>query len=105
MLFLVVGTQAVRADNLASPTPNSDDQSESKKIHGSDASSTLIIHKPATDPAWGKVIQYQQETSASTHETLHKFLFQDSKGIIRTAIYHESSSENGYWEVWVWDLP
>jgi hypothetical protein len=99
LLFLLFGTQLAFADEpVASPTPST-----------SNGSAPLVVHKPATDPAWGKVIQYQEEKTVSTGdktgETLHKFLFQDSNGIIRVAIYHESESGTGYWEVWVWDQP
>ncbi len=69
----------------------------------------LVIHKPKPSPAWGKVIQYHREqvTSLSDkeQETLHQFVFQDDNGIIRTAIFHENASGDGYWEVWVWDQP
>jgi hypothetical protein len=95
--LLLISAPIAFADEAATPTP------------ATNSSSTLIVHKPATDPAWGKVIQYQQEETISsvdkTHETLHKFLFQDSDGIVRVAVYHESASGTGYWEVWVWDQP
>ena len=93
----LIGAQVALADVTATPTVSTN------------SSSTLIVHKPVTDPSWGKVIQYQQEQAISnidrTRETLHKFLFQDSNGIVRVAVYHESASGNGYWEVWVWDQP
>jgi hypothetical protein len=93
---LLIGAQIALADDTATPTSAS-----------ANASSTLIVHKPAPDPSWGKVVQYQEEQSVSsvdqTHETLYKFLFQDSSGIVRVAIYHESASGSGYWEVRVWD--
>lgn len=77
--------------------------------HGTGPSKDLVIHKPMPSPSWGKVIQYHREQvlppSDKNHETLHEFLFQDDQGIIRTAIYHESVSGDGYWEVWVWDQP
>ena len=70
-------------------------------------SNALIIHKPATDPSWGKIIQYKREqiTSLSTKgkETVYEFVFQDDQGVIRTTIYHENDSGDGYWEVLVWD--
>jgi len=95
---LLVSAQIAFADDTTAPSSAS-----------SNTSSTIIVHKPATDPSWGKVIQYQEEKSISgidkTNETLHKFLFQDSNGIVRVAVYHENASGNGYWEVWVWDQP
>jgi hypothetical protein len=111
VLFLHFGTQLAFADDtITTPSTSPSQPSQSKKTDDdSDSSSPLIVHKPATDPAWGKVIQYQEEKSVSTvdktEETLHKFLFQDSNGIVRVAIYHESESGTGYWEVWVWDQP
>jgi hypothetical protein len=105
LLLLFNIAQISFADDSAASV--STDSSHNKKTDSSDSSSTIVVHKPATDPAWGKVIQCQEEkstaTSDKTEETQYKFLFQDSNGIVRTAIYHESSSGNGYWEVWVWD--
>jgi len=97
VLWLFMSAQIAFADETATPTVSSN------------SSNAIIVHKPATDPSWGKVIQYQQEQAVSnidrTRETLHKFLFQDSNGIIRVAVFHENTSGNGYWEVWVWDQP
>ncbi|HTA76432.1 MAG TPA: hypothetical protein VK791_04680 [bacterium] len=103
LVFLSTTNLSLLARETATPTATVDESAETKTIKS--PSSTIVIHKPATDPAWGKVIQYQSEISALNHEVLHKFLFQDSKGIVRNAVYHENSSENGYWEVWVWDQP
>jgi hypothetical protein len=112
VFLLFIGTQVVFADDtVTTPSASSNHPTQNKKTDDSDSdtSSTLIVHKPATDPSWGKVIQYQEEKTVSTvdktAETLHKFLFQDSDGIVRVAIYHESESGTGYWEVWVWDQP
>jgi hypothetical protein len=86
------------------PTPTKPDYSNNP-----DPSKALVIHKPKPSPAWGKVIQYHREKvlalSDQDSETLHEFVFQDDNGIIRTAIYHENESGDGYWEVWVWDQP
>ncbi len=80
-----------------------------KPLQQQDTLKTLIIHKPQSDPSWGKVIQYHRELSGGpndkTREILHEFLFQDNEGVVRTAIFHEDSSGDGYWEVWVWDQP
>ena len=69
----------------------------------------MTVHKPMPDPAWGRVIQYRMERipalSNKSKETLHEFLFQDEQGIVRTAVFHENASGDGYWEVWVWDQP
>jgi hypothetical protein len=105
LTFLSTANLSLSARETATPTASVDETAESKPETNKNPASTIVIHRPATDPAWGKVIQYQSETSALNHEVLHKFLFQDSKGIVRNAIYHENSSENGYWEVWVWDQP
>ncbi len=43
--------------------------------------------------------------SDANRETLYEFVFQDDKGVVRTAVYHENASGEGYWEVTVWDLP
>src|SRR5581483_8422610 len=84
------------------PTPIS-----GKKAVGTNTAKALIVHKPKPSPSWGKVIQYHREVilalTESNRETLHEFVFQDDDGIIRTAIFHENSSGDGYWEVWVWD--
>jgi hypothetical protein len=77
--------------------------------HAPKTSGVIAVHKPQIDPAWGKVVQYHREqvggASDKNRETLHEFLFQDDQGVIRTAIFHENVSGNGYWEVWVWDQP
>jgi hypothetical protein len=95
--LIIINAQAALADVTANPTASVS------------SSSTVIVHRPATDPSWGKVISYQQEQAVSnidrTRETLHKFLFQDSNGIVRVVVYHEPVSGNGYWEIWVWDQP
>jgi hypothetical protein len=86
------------------PTPSATQSTTPKK---SDSSKVIIIHKPMPSPSWGKVIQYHREISQSpsekNREIMHEFLFQDDQGVIRTAIYHENASGDGYWEVWVWD--
>lgn len=77
--------------------------------HSPNMSKIIAIHKPMPSPSWGKVVQYHREKAVAmpgkNPETLHEFLFQDGQGIIRTAIFHENASGDGYWEVWVWDLP
>ena len=89
--------------DTATPTPVPRPKSVSKETD----SKTLVLHKPATNPAWGRVVEYHKENSVSsadkTPETLYTFLFQDDQGIVRTAVYHENSSGDGYWEVYVWD--
>ena len=101
LLLLFNVAQISFADDSAASA--SADSSHNKKTDSSDSSSTIVVHKPTTDPAWGKVIQYQEEKSAATsdktEEIQYKFLFQDTNGIVRTAIYHENSSGTGYWEV------
>jgi hypothetical protein len=61
------------------------------------------------DPAWGRLVQYRKDQifalAEDKRETLHEFVFQDDQGIVRTAVYHETASGTGYWEVWVWDQP
>jgi len=87
----------------ATPTP----LAKPKTFADDTNSKTLVLHKPATNPAWGKVVEFHKETSQSnvdkTPETLYFFLFQDDQGVVRTAVYHESPSGDGYWEVNVWD--
>jgi hypothetical protein len=87
----------------------SSEPTESSSAHSTNTKNTIIVHKPAIDPAWGKVIQYQQEQVVSvaerTKEILYRFLFQDTHGMVRSAIYHESPDGTGYWEVTVWDQP
>jgi len=108
-LFSICNQASFALDNSPSTVKPSDTSSQNKQNDSVTSNTTITIHKPTTDPAWGKVIQYQQEQAISstdkTREILHKFLFQDSQGIIRLATFHESTSGNGYWEVWVWDQP
>jgi len=69
----------------------------------------LEVHRPLLSPAWGRLIQYKKEQilalSEKNRETLHEFVLQDDQGIVRVAIFHESASGEGYWEVYVWDQP
>jgi hypothetical protein len=114
LLFI---TSALWADDLQTPTPDASltvtstptPQPTPDYTDHPDPSKALILHKPKPSPAWGKVIQYHQEKvialSDKDNETLHEFLFQDENGIIRTAIFHENASGDGYWEIWVWDQP
>jgi hypothetical protein len=95
-----------------SPVPT---ETPSPKTHHPDRNKTtgstqiIVVHKPQPLAAWGKVIQYKREEilalTEKNRETLHEFVFQDEEGIIRTATYHENASGDGFWEVWVWDLP
>ena len=97
-------TKDSAASSTSTPSTSKSDRPRSQKSSGG-----IVIHRPQTDPAWGKVIQYHREQVGAindkNHETLHEFLFQDDQGIVRTAIYHESTSAEGYWEVWIWDQP
>lgn len=72
---------------------------------------SLSLHKAFIPPEWGRVIQYHREL-VSDHslfnrgeETVHEFVLQAPDGIVRNAFYHEPSSGNAYWVVWVWDQP
>ncbi len=93
----------------AASTPQPTPTSETKSNRSPQADQALIIHKPMPSASWGKVIQYRREEifplSDNNRETLYEFVFQDDKGIVRTAVYHETPSGEGYWEVTVWDLP
>lgn len=108
-LSLPAWLRADAADGKDSKTTSATPLFKPAANHGTGSPKDLVIHKPMPSPAWGKVIQYHREQvlppSDKNHETLHEFLFQDDQGIIRTAIYHESVSGDGYWEVWVWDQP
>src|SRR5579883_335358 len=98
-----VTSSVVGATASLSPTP----ESVNRNSHSSGAAKALVVHKPMPSPSWGKVIQYHRQEnfvlSDKNREILHEFLFQDDAGIIRTAIYHEPASGDGYWEIWVWD--
>ncbi len=94
------------------PQPTSTPLPETKSFPGKSAKQpttlkTLVIHKPMPSQTWGKVIQYHRDQifalTDKNREILHEFLFQDEEGIVRTAVFHENSDGNGYWEVWVWD--
>ena len=102
LLLLVANGLPVFAETASSEPPASVSNPTNTK-------NTIIVHKPATDPAWGKIVQYQQEQVVSaaerTKEILYRFLFQDAHGVVRSAIYHESPDGTGYWEVTVWDQP
>jgi hypothetical protein len=92
----------------ASPTP-SPTPKPSKNVQTYGSIKALIVHKPLIPPAWGHVIQYHRQEnfvlSDNNRETLHEFVLQDDSGVVRTAIYHENPSGEGYWEVMVWDQP
>ncbi len=111
VLFLLFSTFGYAFADTAESTPTVIKNHTSKaKTNTTDATSnTIIVHKPAADPSWGKVIQFTEEQALSpsehSKETLYKFLFQDSQDVVRLAIYHESASGTGYWEVWIWDQP
>lgn len=97
------------ATTAPSPTPESTNRATNTTNHSSGAAKALVIHKPMPSPSWGRVIQYHREEnfvlSDKNREILHEFLFQDDNGIVRTAIFHENTSGDGYWEVLVWDQP
>lgn len=105
LLFFPFLAQGASTD-VSSPTPSSPSPTLS---HAAGTAKALVVHKPMPSPAWGKLIQYhRQETfvlADKNRETLYEFVFQDDSGIIRTAIYHENPSGDGYWEVTVWDQP
>jgi len=89
-----------------SPTPTPAHPSETS--HDPGTSKMIEIHKPMPLASWGRVIQYNRKDitlPGKNRETLHEFLFQDGQGIVRTAIFHENASGDGYWEVWIWDQP
>ena len=94
------------------PQPTSTPLPETKLIPGKPVKQpttlkVLLIHKPMPSQTWGKVIQYHRDQifalTDKNREILHEFLFQDEEGIVRTAVFHENTEGNGYWEVWVWD--
>ncbi|HTC20799.1 MAG TPA: hypothetical protein VK859_08125, partial [bacterium] len=120
LLITLLLSSTLWADDLQTPTPDTSltisstptpqpTPDKPEYTDHPDPSKALVLHKPKPSPAWGKVIQYHQEKvmalSDKDNETLHEFLFQDDNGIIRTAIFHENASGDGYWEVWVWDQP
>ncbi len=121
LLFPLFVCSTARADSnqpasddktvTAAPSPTEDASSvqASNINHSSSAIKALIVHKPMPSPSWGRVIQYHRQEnfvlSDKNRETLHEFLFQDEAGIVRTAVFHENASGDGYWEVWVWDQP
>jgi hypothetical protein len=96
-------------DPAAAPTPSLRPASSKPKTYKNQNSKVIEIHKPMPSPAWGRVLQYHREKvvnfSEKNQETLHEFLFQDEEGVIRTALFHEYASGEGYWEVWIWDQP
>ena len=99
------------AEDLSQPTatPSLTPTTQNKLSKNQQPGKILFIHKPMPSPAWGKVIQYHRDQilalSEKNRETIHEFLFQDDAGVIRTATFHENSSGEGYWEVWIWDQP
>lgn len=103
-----VSGQAV-SQNDTNPAPTSVPITIKRSEHNPSSARALVVHKPMPNPAWGKVVQYHREEifalSEKNREILHEFVFQDDQGIIRTAIYHENASGDGYWEVTVWDQP
>ena len=101
------GESTTAQETLATPQPTP--SPEDKFNRSPRADQALIIHKPMPSASWGRVVQYRREElfplSDNNRETLYEFVFQDDKGVVRTAIYHENVSGEGYWEVTVWDLP
>jgi hypothetical protein len=93
-------TPAPQVTPPPSPTP-------SKPARSVNFAKALVVHKPMPSPSWGKVVQYRRDQilalSPENSETLHEFVFQDEDGVVRTAIFHENASGDGYWEVWAWD--
>ncbi len=110
---LAKDTAVTGAKDSASLTPDAADTAEPtvtpvpKRVlkKAPNLKQVIEIHKPMPDPSWGKVLQYHMETAPDAKGTLHKFLFQSEDGILRSAIYHDETSGDGYWEVLVWDLP
>lgn len=94
---------------VVTPTPKVNSAQANNINRSSSTIKALVVHKPMPSPSWGRVIQYHREEnfvlSDKNRETLHEFLFQDDAGVVRTAVYHENASGDGYWEVWVWDQP
>ncbi len=91
------------------PTPDSQTTDNSQRqVKGQTYDKALVLHKPMPDPAWGKLVQYHTENAvdASTKlkEIIYCFVFQDDKGVVRVANYHENENGDGYWEVYQWDL-
>ena len=76
---------------------------------GQSYNKALIVHKPMPDPAWGKVVQYRwdqvTDPSSKAREIIYEFVFQDENGVVRVCKYHENDNGEGYWEVYLWDLP
>lgn len=117
LALLVAALSAQAADNKdSSPTPSGDTSTAATPTPGSKpvnqtigTTKALVVHKPMPSPSWGRVIQYHKVEnfvlSDNNRETLYEFLFQDDAGIVRTAVYHENPSGDGYWEVEVWDQP
>jgi hypothetical protein len=120
MALILLTSAVVSADDVPTPsenqtptTPNTPTplptSTPPKSENGQNFSKALVIHKPRPSPSWGKVVQYHRDQilalSEKNRETLHEFVFQDENGIVRTAIFHENASGDGYWEVWVWDQP
>jgi hypothetical protein len=101
--------KTAKSQDSAQATPDSvTAEIPQKQAKGQTYDKALVIHRPMPDPAWGKLIQYHSETGVDTSnkqkETIFSFVFQDDKGIIRVANYHESDSGEGYWEIYQWDL-
>ena len=102
-------TVAVSAPESAVATPVLRPASSKVKVYKNQNSKVIEVHKPMPSPSWGKVLQYHKEKtfnlSEKNQETIHEFLFLDEEGVIRTALFHENASGEGYWEVWIWDQP
>lgn len=103
------GTDSPKKD-VSAPTPTAMADAPAKKPLVLKAGAKgLEIHRPLLSPSWGRLIQYKKEQilalSEKNRETLHEFVLQDDQGVVRVAIFHESASGEGYWEVYVWDQP
>lgn len=92
---------SVSSTPTATATPVS---SETQKTQ----STVLTVHKPRIPAAWGEIRQYRREERTETDGkkvALYEFVFQDEKGIVRIATWHEYPEGKGFWSVLVWDEP
>lgn len=116
LLFLAaceIAGAAEVASTAPSPTPTATPEILSsplaRKARTPSPTSILTLHRKMLDPAWGRVVQYRKSETKSfsekDREILHEFVLQDTENVVRVATFHENTKGEGYWEVWVWDLP
>jgi hypothetical protein len=100
LLILTCLSQALHAQS----TPNA---SNIQINRPSQSFKAIFLYRPFIPHHWGTLIQYSKllpnTPNNPSPDTVFQFVFQDKKGIIRVATYHENVKGKGFWEVAIWN--